>query len=93
MMNSEYKISTIQRSEMIVKVVARFYDTTVAEVEVTENNHEQYFDNEIGDMVQEITRSRYSPEFAYRFNGAVTDEQIYDYLYKQAEIYGTPINQ
>jgi len=90
-MASEYKISTIQRSETIVKVVARFYDTTVTEVEVTEDNHEQYFDNEIGEVVQEITRSKYSPEFEYRYDGTVTDEQIHTDLYEKALQYGNEI--
>lgn len=91
-MNSEFKISSIIRSQTIVTVIARFYETTVTDILVTSDNYELYPGYQPGDMVQEVSRIRYSPEFEYLFPGTTTDEQIHDFLYKEALQYGTPIN-
>jgi len=91
-MNSEYKISTIHRNDQQVKVLARFYETTVTEIEVTLENLEQYPDRQPGEIVQEVTRTKFSPEFEFTFLPSVTDDQIQDYMYARAAEYGTPIN-
>lgn len=91
-MNSEYKISTILRTDTQVKVLSWFYETNFSEIEVTIENYEQYPDHQLGEIVQEVSRTKFSPEFEFVFSPLITDGQIQDYLYVRAAEYGTPIN-
>lgn len=91
----EYKISTILRSGYGVEVLARFYNTTVKKIKITRLNHNKYPLDKIGDVINNIKRTKHksNPEVTYNFSADTTDEQINQFLYKQASRYGKPINK
>jgi hypothetical protein len=68
---------------------------TVKKIEVSKRNYQQYPLNKIGNIVEEIKRTKHksNPEFTYSFAGDITDEQIHQFLYEKASKYGTPINK
>lgn len=93
-MNSEYKISRINRNEESDKIIClvRFYEIVITTIQVTEANCEQFIENSIGDSVQNPVRTKIVGDYEYTFNISTTEEQIHSYLRNEAMSYGSPIN-